>query len=481
MGAASASGESLVEVGNSALYTTTSQELERTPGSAGNVDKFTFSAWCYFTQPTTASSTPIFGAINTSANQHRILKTNTGQLQFDLYLSNSFVGRITTTQLLRDQAWYHIVAVYDSGNAIANDRMMLYLNGERITDLTSVVDPSQNLDGLICGTHLHQIGMHDGLSTTLDGYMAEAVLIDGSVLTPTSFGQYDSTGTFWTPKSSAEIKALTFGTTGFYLDNATNAQTDASGTGNNFTNTGSVTTSTHTPSNLNALWNPLSTVGLTTRFPQLTAGNTTAGFSGSTSARAMLTLPVFYNTHLEFTVTQGSGSDTNYPFLQVFPYSTDDYNGDQLVNQSAAGGSGGTGLASGASIPNWTTGDRVTLEIDTTNGRIYVFINGSAVNSANPDAGSGFTFDFTMPASGQLAIVWISQTSAGKTVVVSNPAEFTDSVSTGYFGLTSTIVAAQTTRTKSNLEEYFDSTLYLALKQYHLYTQLPTYTHHKSN
>jgi hypothetical protein len=162
----------------------------------------------------------------------------------------------------------------------------------------------------------------------------------------------------------------------------------------------------------------------------------------------MLTLPVFYNTHLEFTVTQGSGSDTNYPFLQVFPYSTDDYSGDILVNQSAAGGSGGTGLASGASIPNWTTGDRVTLEIDTTNGRIYVFIDGSAVNSANPGAGSGFTFDFTMPASGQLAIVWINQTSAGKTVVVSNPAEFTDSVSTGYFGLTSTIVAAQYNQNK---------------------------------
>ena len=188
-----------------------------------------------------------------------------------------------------------------------------------------------------------------------DGYMAEEVWIDGTQYDASNFGNFDSTGTFWTPKSSAEIKALTFGTNGFYLDNTTNAQTDASGNGNNLTNNNTVTLSTHTPTNLNALWNPLSTVGLTTRFPQLSAGNTTAGFSGSTSARAMLTLPVFYNTHLEFTVTQGSGSDTNYPFLQVFPYSTDDYNGDQLVNQSAAGGSGGTGLASGASIPNWTT------------------------------------------------------------------------------------------------------------------------------
>ena len=455
-----ASGTSLVEVGNSALYTTTSQELERTPGSAGNVDKFTFSAWVYMCNPT-SGNTPIFGAINTSANQHRLFTTAGGTLQFDLYLSNSFVGRVISSQVLRDIGWYHIVAVYDSGNNIAGNRMRIYLNGERITDLTSVVDPSQNLDGLICGAHLHQIGMHDGFGTTLDGYMAEAVLLDGTVAEPSSFGQYDSTGTFWTPKSSAEIKALTFGTTGFYLDNTTNAQTDASGTGNNFTNTGSVTLSTHTPTNLNALFNPLNFLDITTRFPVMTVGNTTTGLSTSgSSATGGLTFPVTYNTHIEFifSVAAASGFDHQYPTFKVFPF-----NGPYdtaLVQQPSGNFANDAGLASGATRPNFANGDRITMEIDASNGRIYLWQNGSALNSANPGSNSGFTFDYTPPASGAVILAFTNGNSTSKALVNSNPADFEDTVSAGYFPLTSTAITAQTTRTKSNLEEYFDSTLY---------------------
>ena len=459
MGAASAGGDSLVSVGNSALYTTTSQELERTPGSAGNVDKFTFSAWVYMCNPT-SGNTPIFGAINTSANQHRLFTTSGGTLQFDLYLSNSFVGRVISSQVLRDIGWYHIVAVYDSGNAIAGDRMKIYLNGERITDLTSVVNPSQNLDGLICGAHLHQIGMHDGFSTTLDGYMAEAVLLDGTVAEPSSFGQYDSTGTFWTPLSSATIKALTFGTTGFYLDNTTNAQTDASGEGNNFTNTGSVALSTHTPTNLNALFNPLNFLDITTRFPVMTVGNTTTGLSTSgSSATGGLTFPVTYNTHIEFifSVAAASGFDHQYPTFKVFPF-----NGPYtaLVQQPSGNFNNDAGLAAGATKPNFANGDRITMEIDASNGRIYLWQNGSALNSANPGANSGFTFDYTPPASGAVILAFTNGNSTSKTLVNSNPADFEDTVSAGYFPLTSTAITAQTTRTKSNLEEYFDSTLY---------------------
>ena len=49
------------------------------------------------------------------------------------------------------------------------------------------------------------------------GYFSEFCFIDGTQSVPSDFGQYDSTGTFWTPKSAAEITALTFGNNGFYL------------------------------------------------------------------------------------------------------------------------------------------------------------------------------------------------------------------------------------------------------------------------
>ena len=217
--AAAASGAGLVSVGNSALFSTTSQELERTPSTAGNLDKWTFSAWVYFCAPTGASSKPIFGAINGSANQQRLMLTNTGAIQFDWYSSSSYAGRLITSQLLRDIGWYHIVAVYDSGNAISSQRQQLYLNGQRITAFGTEAYVSQNLDGLVNSAVMHQIGLHDGLTLSTDGYIAEAVLLDGTAAEPTSFGAYDSSGLFWTPLASATIQELTFGTNGFYLAN----------------------------------------------------------------------------------------------------------------------------------------------------------------------------------------------------------------------------------------------------------------------
>ena len=124
-----------------------------------------------------------------------------------------------TSQLLRDIGWYHIVAVYDSGNAISSQRQQLYLNGERITAFGTEAYVSQNLDGLVNSAVLHQIGLHDGLSLSMDGYIAESVLLDGTATGPTSFGVYDSTGLYWTPLASETIKELSFGTNGFYLSN----------------------------------------------------------------------------------------------------------------------------------------------------------------------------------------------------------------------------------------------------------------------
>jgi len=471
-----ASGVPLVSVANSALYTTTSQELERTPGSAGNVDKFTFSAWCYFTQPTTASSTPIFGAINTSANQHRILKTNTGQLQHDLYLSNSFVGRLITTQLLRDQAWYHIVAVYDSGNAIAGDRMMLYLNGERITDFATDTNPSQNLDGLICGAHLHQLGFHDGLSLSLNGYMAETVLLDGTVADPNSFGQYDSTGTFWTPKSSAEIKALTFGTTGFYLDNTTNAQTDASGEGNNFTNTGSVVTDTHTPTNIEFLMSPINTTD-PSNIPVLTDGNRTWSAS-SASAQTRIGGNIPFPSSGKWIAGVIINDLDNGKAFGIWSDRTD---GDGFPNFGGFSGwhrttvlvayeSDGTSVLTGANWPQGTTqalGDQCWIAVDIDNSKTFfgyydlsadaiLWYANDAGNDGNPATGDN-PFEENFNCAG---MVWAGAAQNSKSFTLVKPEDCPFTIPTGYSFLNTTNIAANITRTKSNLEEYFDSTLY---------------------
>ena len=64
--------------------------------------------------------------------------------------------------------------------------------------------------------------------------MSHVAFVDGQVLTPTSFGETDSTSGIWKFKSPSGI---TWGTNGFHLkfENSGNLGTDSSGQTNNFT------------------------------------------------------------------------------------------------------------------------------------------------------------------------------------------------------------------------------------------------------
>ena len=86
--------------------------------------------------------------------------------------------------------------------------------------------------------------------------MSHVALVDGTVLTPTSFGETDSTSGIWKFKSPS---GLSWGTNGFHLkfENSGALGTDSSGQTNNFTVQGTLKQSLDTPSNLHATFNPL--------------------------------------------------------------------------------------------------------------------------------------------------------------------------------------------------------------------------------
>lgn len=469
MGAAAASsgGASVVSVGNSALFTSNSQELERTPSGAGNVDKWTFSTWVYFCDTTNSTSIPIFGAINTSANQNAIIISNTGQIYFQIYLSSAHAGRLITTQLLRDIGWYHIVVVYDSGNAVASNREIIYLNGERVTEFATEAYVSQNLDGLICGTHLHQVGMFDGLATSLNGYLAETVLLDGTATGPTSFGVYDSSGLFWTPLASETIKELSFGTTGFYLDNTTNAQTDASGEGNNFTNTGSVTTNTHTPTNMSALLNPLMS-GSTGTF---SSGNRTATLPPvNTSVISNMAIPSTGKWYCEFRFATIHG----YSVIGVGQMDASSWlvNGASYISPS----SGAIFTEEGTLFTQGTTsGDVITVTTNTTYGAMWDADNSILKITDGTDTYQcAYTVnDTSVPLGFQFAISSGSVT-GNVSVNFGDPpfaissgnaddngqGNFEFAPPTGYLALNTSNLASTTTRTASDTTKYFDTILY---------------------
>ena len=77
---------------------------------------------------------------------------------------------------------------------------------------TFIIQPCENINNAIA----HNVGNRGNNpleSTNWDGYLAEVHFIDGTALTPSSFGETGDYGE-WKPK---EVSGLTYGTNGFYL------------------------------------------------------------------------------------------------------------------------------------------------------------------------------------------------------------------------------------------------------------------------
>jgi hypothetical protein len=189
-----------------------SDSLTRTPGSAGNRRTFTFSCW--FKLGNIASSQSgyyqIFGGLAGAANDGLWISDSD-----KLYIYFDAGEKRITNQVIRDiSAWYHVVFAVDTTQATASNRIKLYLNGSEITSFSTSADPSLNYDSGVNNTTLQNIGTRI-TDDYFDGYMAETVLIDGSQLDPTSFGEFDEDSGIWKP---IDVSGLTFGTNGFYLD-----------------------------------------------------------------------------------------------------------------------------------------------------------------------------------------------------------------------------------------------------------------------
>jgi len=191
------------------------QYLKRTPASDSNRKTLTWSAWVK--RCTLGSYQNLFTAEGDGGNDsHTIRFDNSDRLDV-IFLtdgSDSITGRLVTNRVFRDvNAWYHILYVQDTTSGTAGDRLRLYVNGVEETSFSTDTNPTQNHDGQINGAVLHRLGApaHTD-SQYFDGYIAEVNLIDGTALTPASFGE--TKNGIWTPKDTS---GLTFGTNGFHL------------------------------------------------------------------------------------------------------------------------------------------------------------------------------------------------------------------------------------------------------------------------
>jgi hypothetical protein len=222
-----------------------SATFTRTPSVTGNRRTFTFSTWVK--RGKLGTSTGLFMAQQGTSNGNLISNIGFGsddKLFFDIHTQGTLqIVLGSTVGVFRDpSAWYHIVVAINTLHATNSDGVKIYVNGVQQT--LSFSNYTQNADSayntINYPTYFARYWNDGSTNSYADCHMTETYLIDGLQLTPSSFGETDSTTGVWEPKAYSG----SYSTNGFYLNFSDNSAAtaaalgkDSSGNGNNYTPT----------------------------------------------------------------------------------------------------------------------------------------------------------------------------------------------------------------------------------------------------
>ena len=369
------------------LDSASSSKLVKQNTSAGNRKTFTISVWVK--RGKLGKYNAIFGAGEATGTSEGgidggliIKPDDTWGLSIQGNVYNAYA-----TQKLRDtDAWYHLVAMLDTTQAVEANRFKLYKNGVEVEAYTeeNTGFPAQNVETAQINTDdaYHQISGLSGYDATdyfVDGCLAELNFIDGTALDPSSFGETNEDTGQWIPKKYSG----SYGTNGFYLKFVSGAiGTDSSGEGNNYTATNLANSDVviDTPTNNFATLNPLYTGSVSNTFSEgnLKIVTPSTGYGTSTAT----ILPTSGKYYAEFKGTTGGGNG-NYGVRDVSMAAT---NSTWLpagsTKNMAYQGSNGNIYYNGSSVlssapATFTTNDVIAVAIDYDNSTVKWYKNNS--------------------------------------------------------------------------------------------------------
>ena len=211
------------EVDNSCKFNGSDSYMHWTDtGGSGSRVQFSISLWCK--KCSNGVFNPLVLGYQDGNNFTNLQFNASDQLQWYNETGNQIKGNLITNRLFRDcSAWYHILAIFDSGNGTAGNRMRLYVNGTEETSFATDANPDQNEDSWFnyqdkkvhLGYDTGDLGWA-GSALAFNGYIAQFMLVDGTVLTPSDVGEFDSDSpTIWKP---IDISSTSVGTNGAFLD-----------------------------------------------------------------------------------------------------------------------------------------------------------------------------------------------------------------------------------------------------------------------
>ena len=362
-----------------------STRLTRTAGTSTLATKYTLSMW--IKRSKLSSEMNLIGV--SSGNTIELIKFNAdNKLYWYNRDASSNAAENATSNVFRDtSAWYHLVFSYDSTENLAANQRKFYINGVNQTWTSANAVQSNAVAGMNLAGAVRNIGAESSPSNYFDGSMTHIHFIDGTVYTPTSFGEVDSTSGIWKAKSSASV---TYGNNGFFLKFANSGAmgTDSSGKSNNFTVNGTLTQNIDTPDNNFATMNPLDNYWQGGTFSN---GNNTVVTGNSSYARNSSTIGMstgkWYSEYKVGSITgsggiyigitgdlatAASGNTGNSAFSYAY-----DSDGTKHFNGSAS-----------SFGDSYTTGDIIGVALDTTNNKLWWSKNGVWQASGDPSNNS---------------------------------------------------------------------------------------------
>ena len=388
-------------VDNSVRLDGTSSFVRRTNNSSASSSRIMTISW-WMKRCKNGSEQKMYTAQASSGNRDTFLFTSDDKML--MFLDNASPGNLRTNRLFRDNsAWYNIVWRFDTTQGTASNRVKLYVNGVEETSFDSggdgIVYPSRNYDIVGFGQNgkRQTVGADDSSSSSgnfFSGYFAQFCFCDGQSLGPDSFGEFDSDSGIWKP---IDVSGLTFGNNGFFLDFADSGDLgdDESGNGNDFAETGLAATdqSTDTCTNNFATWNNLLGIQIPDTFSEgnlvLTMGQNAwrTTFSTIAASSGKFYAEVKWVTGSEFTA--GFGNAQSYSVDQDLNDLVANPGGDGYVSVIYKNGAlYENGSNTGSGYSTYSSGNIIMLAMDLDNYKLYLGVNGTWGNSANPATNS---------------------------------------------------------------------------------------------
>ena len=419
-----------------------STRLHRTPGSASNQVKWTWSSWVKIA--TQAATTTYWGqtllcAYTDSNNYTEVAIDNSGAMDYLNVTGGSTDGRRTTNRKFRDPAaWYHMVIVWDSANVTALDRMKVYINGVQETSFSDTTNPSSSLNSIMNSTAPQEIGSRAGGANYFNGAMAHTHFCDGYAYQASDFGETDSTSGIWIAKTSPSVS---YGTNGYFLKYAVGATgTDSSGESNTMTVAGTIVSLKDTPDDNFCTFNPLDVNSTSSNDMDYTNIMTTVCPTGNNWKTAPATMGQC--TGKFYFEVKFDGTDvTGLTWIGILDPSEVQYvAGDKKVTDyprgyalTASGNKGNNGSEVSWATVSFAQNDICCVAVDLTNSKIYFRKNGDAwLESGDPTSGStGTGSAFTLTQNQGNNINYVPAVSGYGT-----DAKLTANFGQGYFGAT---------------------------------------------